>query len=63
MTDGTDPANLLSAAAVAADPDSAGRGVMVVFNGKVFAGQTAVKVHATDLDAFDAPHSADHRPE
>jgi L-asparaginase len=51
------PANLLSAAAVAADPDSAGRGVMVVFNGKVFAGQTAVKVHATDLDAFDAPHS------
>ena len=52
------PANLLSAAAVAADPESAGRGVMVVFNGKVFAGQTAVKVHATDLDAFDAPHSA-----
>ncbi len=52
------PANLLSAAAVAADPDSTGRGVMVVFNGKVFAGQTAVKVHATDLDAFDAPHSA-----
>ncbi|MFL5472519.1 MAG: asparaginase [Gemmatimonadales bacterium] len=52
------PANLLSAAAVAADPDSAGRGVMVVFNGKVFAGHTAVKVHATDLDAFDAPHSA-----
>ncbi len=52
------PANLLSAAAVAADPDSAGRGVMVVFNGKVFGGQTAVKVHATDLDAFDAPHSA-----
>src|SRR3954468_14106969 len=52
------PANLLSAAAVAADPDSAGRGVMVVFNGKVFAGQTAVKVHATDPDAFAAPHSA-----
>lgn len=50
------PANLLCAAAVAADPESAGRGVMVVFNGKVFAGQTAVKVHATDLDAFDAPH-------
>jgi L-asparaginase len=32
--------------------------VVVVFNGKVFAGQSAVKVHATDLDAFDAPHSA-----
>jgi L-asparaginase len=52
------PQNLLSAAAIAADPRSAGCGVMVVFNGKVFAGQTAVKVHATDVDAFDAPHSA-----
>jgi L-asparaginase len=52
------PANLLSAAAVAASPQSRGVGVVVVFNGKVFAGQSAVKVHATDLDAFDAPHSA-----
>jgi L-asparaginase len=50
------PRNLLAAAAVAANPQSRARGVMVVFNGKVFAGQTAVKVHATDLDAFDAPH-------
>jgi L-asparaginase len=30
----------------------------VVFNGKIFAGRTAVKVHATDLDAFAAPHAA-----
>jgi L-asparaginase len=30
---------------------------MVVFNGKIFAGGTAVKVHATDLDAFAAPHA------
>jgi L-asparaginase len=52
------PDNLLNAAAVAAHPTSAGLGVMVVFNGKVFAGRTAVKVHATGLDAFDAPHSA-----
>jgi L-asparaginase len=52
------PRNLLDAAAVAANGQSAGRGVMVVFNGKVFAGRTVVKVHATDLDAFAAPHAA-----
>ena len=52
------PRNLLDAAAVATNDRSAGRGVMVVFNGKVFAGRTAVKVHATDLDAFAAPHAA-----
>ncbi len=52
------PRNLLDAAAVAASDQSGGRGVMVVFNGKVFAGRTAVKVHATDLDAFAAPHAA-----
>jgi L-asparaginase len=52
------PRNLLAAAAVAADQQSAGLGVMVVFNGKVFAGRTAVKVHATDIDAFAAPHAA-----
>jgi L-asparaginase len=56
--DGWDgPANLLGAALVAASPASTGVGVVVVFNRKVFAGQSAVKVHATDLDAFDAPHS------
>lgn len=51
------PRNLLDAAAIAANDRSAGRGVMVVFNGKVFAGHTAVKLHATDLDAFAAPHT------
>ena len=51
------PRNLLDAAAVAAHDESARRGVMVVFNGKIFAGRTAVKVHATDLDAFAAPHA------
>jgi L-asparaginase len=57
--DGWDgPRNLLDAAAVAANEQSRGRGVMVVFNGKVFAGRTAVKVHATALDAFAAPHAA-----
>lgn len=52
------PRNLLDAAAVAASAQSAGRGTMVVFHGKVLAGATAVKTHATDLDAFSAPHAA-----
>jgi L-asparaginase len=51
------PGNLLDAASVAADHASEGRGVMVVFAGKVFAGQTAVKFHATAPDAFTAPHT------
>ena len=51
------PRNLLDAAAVAAAPESAGRGVMVVFHGKVLAGRTAVKTDTTELDAFEAPHS------
>ena len=52
------PGNLLAAAAVAASATSAGRGVMVAFHGKVFAGQTVVKFHATDPDAFAAPYAA-----
>lgn len=52
------PRNLLDAAAVAASNQSTGRGVMVVFNGKIFGGSTAVKTHTTDLDAFTAPYAA-----
>ena len=52
------PTNLLHAAMVAADQGSRGRGVLVVFQGKIFAGGTAVKVHTTDVDAFAAPHAA-----
>ena len=52
------PGNLLAAATVAASNASAGRGVMVAFHGKVFAGRTVVKFHATDPDAFAAPYSA-----
>jgi L-asparaginase len=51
------PRNLLDAAAVASDRQSSGQGVMVVFNGRVFPGRDAVKVHATDVDAFAAPHA------
>jgi L-asparaginase len=52
------PRNLLDAARVAADPGSAGRGAMVVFDGRIFAGATAIKMHATDVAAFGAPHAA-----
>ncbi len=51
------PRNLTDAATVAASETSAGRGTMVAFNGAVFAGRTAVKMHATNVDAFAAPHA------
>ena len=50
------PGNLRDAVTVAASPASAGRGTMVVFAGQVFAGREAAKVHATDIEAFSAPH-------
>ena len=50
------PGNLRDAVTVAASASSAGRGTMVVFAGQVFAGRTAAKTHATDPDAFSAPH-------
>jgi L-asparaginase len=52
------PRNLVDAALVAAAPESRGRGAMVVFHGRIFAGVTAAKTHTTDLDAFSAPHAA-----
>jgi L-asparaginase len=51
------PRNLRDAVTVAASPSSAGRGTMVVFAGQVFAGRAAVKSHATDPEAFSAPHA------
>jgi L-asparaginase len=50
------PRNLRDAVTVAASSSSAGRGTMVVFAGQVFAGRMAAKSHATDPDAFSAPH-------
>ncbi|HSB54055.1 MAG TPA: asparaginase, partial [Gemmatimonadales bacterium] len=51
------PDNLTAAARVAADPASRGRGTMVVFAGKIFAGHQAAKIEATALEAFGAPHA------
>jgi L-asparaginase len=50
------PRNLRDAVTVAASAASAGRGTMLVFAGQVFAGRAAAKTHATDPDAFSAPH-------
>lgn len=51
--------NLTDAVRVAADPASAGRGVLVVFNGRIIPGHLAAKLHTMALDAFGAPHGAD----
>ncbi len=51
------PRNLLDAVTVAASGSSAGRGARVVVAGQVFAGRTAAKSHATEPDAFSAPHA------
>ena len=51
------PRNLRDAVRVAASAGSAGRGTVVVFNGEIYAGRTAAKVHATDVAAFAAPHA------
>lgn len=50
------PRNLTDAARVAADAGSRGRGAMIVFGGKMFAGHQAAKMEATALDAFGTPH-------
>jgi L-asparaginase len=51
------PRNLRDAVTVAASRSSLGRGAMVVFAGRVFAGRTAAKGHATAVEAFSAPHA------
>jgi L-asparaginase len=52
------PSNLRDAVTVAASPETRGRGTVVVFNGEVFAGRTAAKVHASNVAAFAAPHAS-----
>ncbi len=50
------PRNLGDAFRVAADPESRGRGTMVVFAGRVFPGANVVKLDAFSTDAFGSPH-------
>jgi L-asparaginase len=50
------PRNLRDAVAVAHHPGAAGRGALVVFAGRILDGLEAAKVHASDPDAFTAPH-------
>jgi L-asparaginase len=49
-------ANLTDAVRVAAAPESRGRGALVAFAGSIWRGEDAVKIEATALDAFGAPH-------
>lgn len=50
------PRNLRDAVTVAASASSKGRGTMVVFAGQIFSGRQSAKSHATDVEAFSAPH-------
>ncbi len=53
--DADGPRNLLDAVRVAATPESAAKGVLVVMNGKIFAAKEVTKMHTTKIDAFAAP--------
>lgn len=46
------PLNMYNAAAVAADPESRGRGVLVVLNDDVHSARDVVKTHTTDVETF-----------
>jgi L-asparaginase len=59
------PANLRAAVRTAASPRSQGQGVVVTMGGRIWPADDVVKVHASALDAFDAPNAgalglADH---
>jgi L-asparaginase len=49
------PANLLDAVALAASPDAAGLGAVVVFGGEILAATSARKVESTGPSAFASP--------
>ncbi len=49
------PANLLAAVRTAAAPEAAGRGVLVLFNDRLFAAREVVKLERLNTDAFAAP--------
>lgn len=49
------PANVLDACTVAAHPQSAGRGALVVMNGRIHSGMWVTKRHVSSIEAFDSP--------
>ena len=51
------PRNLLDAVRVAASPEAAGKGVLVVMHGEIHAAREVTKIHTTRLDAFASPSS------
>jgi L-asparaginase len=55
--DADGPRNILYAIMVAADPASAGRGVMVSVGGEIHAARDAIKVHTYRLTAFTSRDS------
>lgn len=48
------PLNIYNAVAVASDPRSRGRGVLVVANDDIHAARDVVKTHATDVETFSS---------
>lgn len=48
------PRNLLNAVMVAASPQAAGQGAMIVFNGKINAARDVTKVHTSHVEAFQS---------
>jgi L-asparaginase len=49
------PLNLYNAVAIAANPDSKGRGVMVTMNDKIFSAHSVTKMNTTNVETFEAP--------
>jgi len=56
--DADGPANLLAAVAVAADPESGRRGVLVVADGRIHRARDLAKTHTTRLDALTSVGAA-----
>ncbi|WP_347956533.1 asparaginase domain-containing protein [Gordonia aichiensis] len=60
LSDG--PANIAAAVALAADPDTRGRGVLVALGGRVLGARGTFKLSTTDVVAFDTVHPDLPRP-
>lgn len=52
------PANLADAVALAAHPDSHGRGVLATLGGEIFSGRDVAKTRAQGVAAFSSPHGS-----